>query len=308
MWQDLLNRFRADKRRSALIGVGGIVLVIAVILLVRGNNKQRVLASSLEHLRDASSYHTSAKLDIRLPNLIGSNRQRPIVDVSFAVDGDIQVQENGQPVFFGKMRNDARGRGMTLFADGELALLPDKVAFRLENLPALLNPKGNLVEKWTYVDVPALETKNTADVRSVLEGLVQKAEFVGNEQIEDAKMYHYRVTLTPDEESVLIEAFRQTNSGNRSLHIVTRLLRAFEAKSIDMWVDPGSKELRKLAAIFAQPLEGGSTEDRAQLSLEFSDYGKEVAIQEPPRELSVRPEVFGRMFGTGDIAGIGQNN
>lgn len=302
MWQDLLTTARTDKRRTLLVAGGAVLLILLIILFVRSNNKQRILAASLENLREETSYHAKANLDLDLPTQFANNRPRPIVEVTFDVEGDMIEQENGQPLFMGRLRNEARGRGMVLFADGELRLLANAIAFRLESLPALLNPQGNLLEKWTYVEVPAMETKNPDVVREALRGLVEKSKHVGAGV--DGTL-HYNVMVTSDDENTLIEAFRQANSGNRALHIITRLLRAFDLSRFDVYVDQQAKEVRRVEMTFVQFQDGNATE-RARLTIEFSDYGKAVTFEEPPKELTVRPDVFGRIFGSGEIEVLNQ--
>lgn len=302
MWQDIVNKIRTGGRGPLLIGALA-VLILIVIIWQAATGKQRALAASLENFVKTQTYHVDAQLVMDLPTQ--QNRQQPLVSVTFDVNGDVQEQENGQPVFAGTMRSEARGRGMVLFADGQIDLLPNAVAFRLDNLPTLLNPKGNLVEKWTYVDVPPLQTNNADAVRNAFEGLVKHADYVGRGNGDQAKLNQYRVPVSSEDESNLIEVFRQAHSGNRALHVVTRLLRAYDVGSLNVWIDSDKKQLRRVEAVFGV-IQDNSFDDRATLTLSFSDYGKKVIIETPPKELTVRPDVFSRIFGTGEIEQIGQ--
>ncbi len=296
---NIVNAITRDKKKIAIIGVTGL-LVILLVIAFSGNGKQRVLGKSLVNFIEAESYHTHAKLDLDLPARVGQNAQQPLLNMTMEIEGDVLEGDDSQPVFTGTLRNEARGRGMVLFADGELTLLPDAAVFRLDNLPVLLNPKGNLTDKWTYVEVPTLKTNNVEQVTEVLKALIAKAEYVNK----DEGLYHYQIALTGEDEDVLTDVFRQGNSGNRSLNIFARLLRAYEVGSLEVWVDPSGDKLMKIATAFVKPQEGGSFEEKATLTLDFSDYGKKVVVEEPPKELTVQPEVFGRMFGSGDIPGL----
>lgn len=302
MWQDVVNKIRTGGRGSLAVGAL-VVLILIVIIWQAMTGKQRTLAASLENWIEAERYHVNARLDMDLP--MRQNRQQPLVNVTFETDGDVQEVDN-HPVFDGRLNIEARGRGMVLFADGDLQLMPDAVAFRLENLPTLLNPNGNLVEKWTYVEVPVLQTMNPDNVRSVFEGLFKRAEYIEKGSGDLQGLNRYRIPVSSEEdEGVLIEVFRQAHSGNRALHVIARLLRAYDVGTLDLWVDPGKRDLRRIAVTLGVDSDG-VLDERATLNLAFSDYDKQVTIEEPPRELTVRPDVFGRIFGSGEIVEISQ--
>lgn len=302
MWQDIVKNIRTGGRGRAVVGAV-VVLILIVVIWQVATGKQRTLAASLKNLVEAESYHVDAQLDMDLPTR--QDRQQPLASVTFEVNGDVEAMESSQPIFAGQLRSEARGRGIVLFADGELRLFQDAVAFRLDNLPTLLNPKGNLVEKWTFIDVPVLQTNNSNDVRGALESFVKRAEYVGKGSGDQRGLNQYRVSISSEDEASLVEIFRQAHSGNRSLHILARLLRAYDVGTLNVWADPSTKELQRITATFGV-IKDGSFDERAVLQLGFTDYNKEVAIEEPPRELSVRPEVFGRIFGSGEIAEITQ--
>lgn len=301
----LIDRARRDKRRAGLIVAGaliGIILLIVAIRMGGASGKQRTLAKAFENLVAAESYHAAASLDMKLPTRQNVNQQ-PLVDLFIDVEGDV-VKQDGRPVLAGTMRQEARGRGMILFADGELRILRDSVAFRLDNLPTLLNPQGNLIDKWTYVDVPVFQTNNEGDVRAAFASMLQNTEYLGTDEPPGEQgdpMLHYKKNLNAEQEDALVQMMRQGVSGNRALNVLARLLRAYDVQEFDIWVDGGSKEIRVIHVVFGRPVAEGQAETVATLQLAFSDYGKQVAIDEPERELSVRPDVFGRIFGSGEI-------
>ncbi|MGH9857833.1 MAG: hypothetical protein ACRD4B_08320 [Acidobacteriota bacterium] len=296
-----LRRVRLTRRRAVLLS--GIVLLgmIGIYLAVSGTalGKQRTLTQSLQNVVNTETFHTTAELKLMLPTRQNTLGEQSIVSVGIKFNGDM-AQDQGRPVLAGDMRLDALGRGMILFTDGDIRFLRDTVAFRLENLPALLNPRGNLLEKWTHVNVPVFETSNPDSLTMALALIAGRANYTGREYLGDEKLHRYDVRLTPEEEDALYEIFRQRNSGNRALHVLARLMNAYDISSFVVLVEAGDKEVRRLHLTFARSQEN-SDQQMAELSLTFSDYGREVAIEEPPIELTVRPDVFARMFGQGEV-------
>jgi hypothetical protein len=294
----------SKKRSLVLLAAAFLILLIILIVALAGvgRSKQRVLSRAFANLNQAQTFHTKAELDLNLPVRL-RDRERPIVSVSTKVEGDVAYQD-GTPALAGTLFTEARGRGMVLFADGDLRLLPNTVAFRLENLPALLNPRGTLVEKWTYVPTSTLQTNNISDVRTALANVITGMEYIGKEEIpgSSGRGYHYRRQLSPEQEDILINVFRQGVSGNRGLHILTRLMRGFNIASFDVWINPAGPEVRLIQLTFRHPGDAPNDEYRAIVNLALSDYDKVVRIDEPQQELQVRPEIFARIFGTGELA------
>lgn len=309
MSQISLTRSSQDKRQAIIIAVVAIVGIAALVFFLRNSadaQHAKLVNRAFTNLVNAESYHTNTQLDLQLPVQL-QNRERPIVNVTMRVDGDVQYQDN-RPVLTGNLYTEARGRGMVLFSEGDVRVLPNDVAFRLSSLPTLLNPSGNLVNKWTYVNVPTLETRNPEQVRSTFSEMLQGMTYVGESELPDTsggqEMNHYTRTFTPEQENAMVETFRQANSGNRGLHVVARLLRAFDITSFDTWVDPRRDQVRMIQVTFKKPTASDQPSQGATLRMAFSDYGKEVVIDEPPKELTVRPDIFAQMFGRGEIGSL----
>lgn len=300
MFVVLRDKITADKRRAVVSTVIGIAIIIIVAVLVRGGGDTKELRRAAQALADANTFALAADLELRLPVQLRT-RERPIVGVTAEVKGDVD-NSGERPQFAGTVRTEARGRGMVLFADGELRVLPDYVSFYLDDLPALLNPRGTLIEKWTRVEVPLLKTNNKDNVRGAITGILTSMKFAGEEDLpeaEDISARRYSREFTHEEEDVLQEIFRQAESGNRALHIITRLLRSFDVRSFNVWV--ADNEIRRIEATFDKE---GDEEPRATLVISLGDYGKVVTIEEPPKELTVQSDVFSRIFGKGEIEEI----
>lgn len=293
----------ADRKRMIVIVAIGAVIIIGLLLFMRARSNKADLARAFNNLARAQSFHTVAELELSLPVRL-RNETRPIVGVTTKVEGDV-AYENETPVLTGNMYMEARGRGMVLFADGDLRLLPDAVAFNLKNLPALLNPSGSLVEKWTYVNAPVLQTNNREDFRVAMAHMLEGMEYTGRAKIADGgpSLQHFRREVSAEQENILIEVFRQSVSGNRALHIITRLLRTFDVSAFEVWVNPQEKTVAQIRVTFKKPSDAAD-EFRSKITLQFSEYGKPVTVDRPKGELTVKPEVFAQIFGGGEIEPI----
>ncbi len=82
-------------------------------------------------------------------------------------------------------------------------------------------------------------------------------------------------------------------------------MRGYDVANLQVWVDEEEKEIRIIEANFVRPTADGNTsEEGAVLTLTFTDYGKQVVIEEPDTEFSVRPEVFSKIFGSGELESL----
>lgn len=300
MLAKLMDAARQDKRRATIVAVIAVALLGVLVIwqvATSDSGRQKVLSQAMLRLLNAESFHTMVDFNLDLPTAAG--RERRLVDLAVDIEGDVVWQE-GVPEFAGDMRIETTGRGIILFADGDLRLQREAVVFRLDNLPTILNPNGNLVEKWTYVEVPTLQTQNAEQVRAAMVNVVSDMEFVGKDEVEGRELWHFRRGFTEEQEAALIEVFRQGKSGNRTLHVLARLLRAYNVDSFDVWVDDEDKVVQKVTMTFVERV-GDNPEQAASLALTFDEYGKSVSVEQPPKELTVKPEVFGRIFGRGEV-------
>ncbi|MDP3997595.1 MAG: hypothetical protein U1C49_02410 [Candidatus Andersenbacteria bacterium] len=294
------------QKKMPLVGLAVVILLLLAGYWLwawqNGQKQARAVSEAFSNIARAESFHALAELKLYLPPERG-NKQRPLNEVAVMVEGDVWPAENNRWELAGDLSIEARGKGTTLFTDGQVRLLPDATAFRLSTLPVLLNPSGRLADKWTYVNVPLLETANPEAVRSAFNQSVGAFEYGGRDSINGQSWWHYTGSLNKDQRQALVQAFNQKASRNRGLNVLARLLAANEVRSLDVWVDPGSVELARVKVVFARG-QGGDGPDFAELTMDFSDFGKQVVAEMPSRELTVQPEVFGRMFGSGEIAPI----
>lgn len=280
----------------------GVVVIIIMIFLSWGRRGVNI-EKAAEKLMDANTLHARTELVIHLPERT-QGRDRLFTTLTTSVEGDVKRAEDRTPELAGNLYVEGRGRGNVLFADGQVRILRDRVLFNLDNLPVLLNPSGSLVKNWTKVEVPLLTTQNGQQVREMLSASLRNIQKEGNETIDGEKLTRYSVTLSEEQEQHVADTLRQGTSGNRAAHVITRLLDANRVESLNVWVDGGAKEIRRVQAHFVRPLANGEEFDFALLTLTFSDYGKEVTIDAPQNRLVVDPGVFARLFGTGQVEAV----
>ncbi len=280
---------------------------MAIVLLVGGwgisrqlRSKEQVLVSAFDALFSASSFHTTTSLVLNLPERL-RNSDRPFTKVTVRVEGDVLKSSDSTPELTGKLLIEARGRGNIFFANGDVRILRDEVLFNLKNLPVFLNPSGSLVHKWTRVEAPLLQTSNGEEVKAALNRIGSAVSYTGTETIDATSLWHYHGSLTAEQQQDLQAVLRQNVSNNRALGVVARLLRSNTVDAVDVWVDPSSKQVRQIIVHFTRPLAEGHVYDLGLLTLTFSDYQKNVVIDRPATTVSVRPEVFARIFGSGDV-------
>lgn len=284
-----------------LVG-GAAVIVLLLILGVSRVSKRGAAAKALTHLAQASSFHTQVELVINLPARF-RGQERPFTKTLARLDGDVKKTEDKTPEFTGGLYLEAKGRGNIFFADGQTRILRDRVVFNLDNVPVFLNPSGSLVKKWTKVNTPLLQAKNGEQVREVFQNIMKKATPAGKGPLDEAqgkkgeRLARFSIAVTADNEKELIAVLRKSVSGSSAWHTLARLLNANVVKEFLVWTD--GKEIRQIRAHFVRPLSGGKEFDFATLTLRFTDYNKNVAIDAPDTNRIVRPDVFARLFGGG---------
>lgn len=281
---------------AVLLAVMAGIIVWFVISTVGGS---KAALKAFQKVADAKSFHAVIELELRLPESL-KGKERPVQKIVFYSDQDI-VHEGDRFDTVGTLDVDAIGRGMVLFATGDIRIFPDRVAFRLDEIPTLLNPSRSLMKKWTYVNSSLLSTVNKEEM-----GIALRNFFTGWAKVDvpsDNKKEGRRFIreVTPEQERILAEVFRQGRSGNKATNVVSRLLLAYEVKSVEVWIPQRSNDSMELIVEFVHPVR---KKEGATLRIALSDYGKKVILSNPPKELTVRPEVFSRLFGSGEISSL----
>lgn len=288
-----------SRKQQWLLG-GGVTLVVVLVLFGMWARVSRTLPrQALAEASQAATLHTKAELMLHLPERL-KGKPRPFTRVVSRVEGDVARGEGGIPELTGTVRVEATGKGTLFFADGEARILREAVVFNLHDLPVLLNPSGSLVDKWTYVDSSLLVMKEPQAAHAALQQVFSKLIYQGRERVAGESLRRFDGTLTEEEEQSLATVLSREQSGNLGLDVVARLLEAHKLKRMSVWVG-SRKELRRVELNFVHPLQRGGEFDFATLVLTFTDYGKPVTIVRPARQLTVRPDVFARLFGTGDV-------
>ena len=125
------------------------------------------------------------------------------------------------------------------------------------------------------------------------------------EKIDAESTWHFAGTVSDEASKQVQEAWRMSNSDNKGLDTVARLLAANRVKQLDVWLSKNNDQLRQIKANFVRPLSNGNEFDFATLEISLTDYGKVVTIDRPAEELAVKPDVFAKLFGSGEIEEIG---
>jgi hypothetical protein len=291
----------SKKQRWLLLG--GVGVVIVLVLFGMWSRVSRTLpVQSLAAASRASTFHAKAELTLHLPERL-KGKPRPFTQVISRVEGDVARGEGGVPELTGRLRVEATGKGALLFAEGEARILREAVAFKLHDLPVLLNPSGSLIDKWTYVDSSLLAVKEPQAVQTALQQVFSKLSYHGRERVDGESLRRFDGTLTEKEEQQLATLLSREQSGNLGLDVVARLLKAHKLKRMSVWVG-SQKELRRVELTFVHPLQRGGEFDFATLTLTFTEYGKSVTIDRPEKQLTVEPKVFARLFGNGDVEAV----
>lgn len=302
MWSTAHSSWsRLSRQQQIAVGVVATVVVLAGIFwVVSRRNASQLALTALQELDEATTYHVKAELIASLP-VRSAQRARPFTRFTARVEGDARENEAGTPEITGTLFGELSGSGARFFTDGDIRMGDKVTAFFLQDLPVFFDPSRQLIKKWTHVDGQILATHNGSAIREELYKVVQTAKFIGREEIDGVGTTRLRLTMSPDQEQALALALQHTASGNHGWNIVARLLQNFDVRFFDMWIEPDTKELRRVAAVFGSNNRQGKFVRRVVIDLRFSDYGKDVTFEIPEKQLTVQPSVFRRLFNTGEI-------
>jgi len=305
---DLLDAFGGRSRRGWL--VAAVAAVIAAVVLAALVYRQRdrhynpvLVTQSFAHLAEVPGMRTAAELTLHLPPA-PRGETRPLGDISASVDGTLVRDGEESPQFTGTFTATAAGRGTTLAATGDVRIFADAVLFYLRDFPTLLNPAGDLVETWTHVPAHLLTVHNGADVHQALAAVAEQLNFVSAGYDEGGRLVYFSGTPTREAAAQLATALAQPSSGNPVFDIVARLLKTGAVQRLDVWINPQTLQLTRLEADFTRTLEDGSSFDFATLTMSFSEDITSASVNRPEAGLSVKPEVFRRLFGGGEVAEV----
>ena len=263
-------------QRHTWVAIVGVVVVLLLVVLAMSRGRANVTRAA-QKMMNADTMHINAELVINLPER-SRGRERPFTKMTVRLGGDMTRTDDRTPEFGGTLYFEARGRGNVFFADGQGRIFRDRVLFNLDNLPVFLNPSGSLVKRWTKVEIPLMQTRNAAQVQEALLRVMDKAESAGKESLGGESLRRFTITLTEEEEKMLIDVLHQSTSGNLALDVLARLLDSNVMKDLTVWVK--GDELRQVRAQFVRPFkdaQGTPQEfDFATLTLRFVDYGKQL--------------------------------
>lgn len=286
------------KQQYTWLAVGAAAVGLLIFTsAVRGRSEA---PHAFEKLAGADSFHVVSELTVRLPARFRGG-ERPFTQATARVEGDLQRNEDSGAELAGDLSLEARGRGVVFSAEGQTRILHDRVLYNLDTLPVFLNPKGNLLKRWTRVPGSLLAVNDAGQIREALLRAVSGLQRGGIESVEVVRLRRYSGTLAEEQEQQLADALRLPSSGSQAWHVLARLLDANRVKAVDAWVDSRSGELRKVRVQFVRDLSQGREFEFATLTLTFTDYNKTVTIDAPESKLFVQPHVFAKLFGGGEI-------
>ncbi len=287
--------------------LAGTVVTLFIVLALgfqqRSLRQGQVIRAALDKLTITESLHAKADFTMHLPKRL-RNIQRPFREVHVTIEGDVKKDETNFPQITGKLNGDLTGPGNTFFFNGDVRIFNDAVAFHLVDFPALLNPRGTLSNRWTYVPTSLLSTKNGSDVTRELKDLASNLKYKGTKKISGISAYHYTGSFSAEQEQTLSTILGRAISGNLALDVIARLLAANNVKSFDLYVNTKTNEITRLAINFVRPLTNGSEVSVVDLNLSFTDYGKKVSIDRPEEQAKARPEIFAKLFGTSNVGSV----
>lgn len=290
---------RFSQRQILSAGGAAVAVVLLIVFGVMAARRGSV-EKAFERLLAADTFHVTAELAINLPARFRGG-ERPFTRVIAHVAGDLQRTEGAGAELTGDLSLEARGRGVVFSAEGQTRVLHDRVLYTLDTLPVFLNPKGNLLKRWTRVPGSLLTVNNAGQIREALLRAVSGLQRNGIEGVEGERLRRYSGALTEEQEQQLAEATRISSSGSQAWYALARLLEANRVKAVDAWVDSRSGELRKVQVQFVRDLSNGSEFEFATLTVTFTDYNKRVEIETPESELFVQPHAFAKLFGGGEV-------
>jgi hypothetical protein len=272
--------------------------------VARNDKDDQLIKEAFDKLVSAESMQVDTELVLNLPKKMGS-KERPFTQVTSRVSGDFIGQAEGAPELTGRFYVEGKGRGNVFFADGELRIFQEDVMFNLDELPVFFNPSGSLVQKWTRVETSLLPINNKEEVGGVMGELFLRLEYVGEEQVEGKAWVHFKGRADEEWEDRAEQVLNKEVSNNLALDVIARLLESNDIKDLDVWVSRDDKEIRKIEALFVRPLPNGNMFDFARLKVSLADYGKEAVVERPESKLRVDADVFGRLFGRGEVVEVG---
>lgn len=284
------------KNQLTLVGIvvlGILVLIAAKALYPKNDRDARsetksTVESAWNSLVQAHSTHITANLALTLPQNTTQLANQPIIDIAIETEGDAIWRE--RPSYVGTFTISTKGRGMQLFTDGEIYILPEFSVFNIKNLPTLLNPSGTLQGKWTKVATPLLRATNPELITPTFANIFQNWVESGTEN----SSVRYEKTFSEEDEKAAESAFNFTASNSQGLHVLARLLKHFTVDKAEAWVTENTQELTQLKFHFTNPADQNQ---QATLQFMFSEQGKEVQMNAPNEEATVQPEIFAQLFG-----------
>lgn len=296
-------------KRSLLLILAALVVVVITIFIIRqgrpvdpanvagGQLSDNPPMRAIQNWQQAQSYNATVALVLHLPEMNGQVR-RPFTEVSMGFLGDVKTADNGSPEATGRIHGEAKGAGTSLATDGQIRILADSTFFSLNTVPVVVDPTSSLANKWALVDTKLLRTTNNEAILTALQPIIEGLNKEGKETQDDVSATKYQGTVTPEQAKALQEALASTNSGNQVLNIVSRLLEAYNVKSVAIWIDNDS-QVRHLEVAFID--RANADTPRAELAVFLKDFGKEVTIDRPEAVETIPPTVFSQLFGSGQV-------
>lgn len=293
------------KHRIIKRGVGALVAVIAILVLgasawfVKNSShlfqpsKSRV-EKAFANLTNSSTFHLTVALDLAVPTR-DQAKEKPVPLVLSKFNGDVR-REGETMQLAGTLAAEMRDQGRALYANGDIRVLSDAVAFRLATAPAALVENDNLVSRWTYILTSPVKVQANGGVRGALAMFISNLTFKDSTKTEAERLDTYRTEFKPEDEQLVLKELEKNGNANAIQVALVHVLQAYDTQWAEVQID-SRDQIRKIEVALTLP---NDNRPAVLLTVRLSDYGKEVDISRPPQELTVKPDVFKTIW-TGDL-------
>jgi hypothetical protein len=273
------------------------------MLVWQARNKETALIErSWEKLAETETVRTEVELVMNLPE--GEEGIRPFTQVTARLRGDAVKERAETAAFKGDLYLEAKGRGNIFYADGRVDILPTEVLFRLENIPAVLQQGGSVLDKWTRVETEILQARNAPEIHQALAETLAGLRPVGESTIEGEELQRFSKDISAAEKEKLTAVLEQHQSGSPAWDSLGRLLKANDEGVLDVWINEKSREIRRWRLSLRQAQAGGSTREFGILTMNLMNYGSPVTIERQESVYTAKGEVFAKLFGRGEVGEI----
>lgn len=198
-------------------------------------------------------------------------------------EGDLKSRGDGFTDAQIKVKITSAGEGIALTSKSEIVLADKKTYYKINEMPPVLANAEQVIGKWIAVSESTAEkddfrSKLLASLNSSSEifGEVKK---LGREKIGVDSTTKYSANLSPEGYSSFLEQLASVSGQTMPSEVKEQLRKNIEnlnAAPVSVWID-NHGYLRKFVLVSENPQTSATT----TIDAEFSDFGKNVNIEQP---------------------------